>query len=180
VTTYAVLLRGINVGGARPLPMAALRTALTDAGFGDVRTYLQSGNVVLTSRRSAASVRDTVAREIARTFHHDVTVIVRTEAQVAAVVAANPFVRPDADPGRNLHVGFLREPASAERITALEARRVPPEDVHVRASEVYLWCPDGLGKSKLAPALERTLRVTVTMRNWRTVTELAAMLAAPT
>jgi uncharacterized protein (DUF1697 family) len=180
VTTYAVLLRGINVGGARPLPMAALRATLADAGFGDVRTYLQSGNVALTSRTSAASVADTVAREIERTFHHDVTVIVRTEAQLASVLEGNPFARPDADPGRQLHVGFLLTPPAGERVAALEARCVPPEAVHVTASEVYLWCPDGIGRSKLAPVLERTLQATITARNWRTVTALAAMLSAPT
>jgi len=180
VTSYAVLLRGINVGGARPLPMAALRSALTDAGLGDVRTYLQSGNVVLTSRKSAASVAETVEREISRTFHHDVTVIVRAEAALAAVVAANPFVRPDADPGRQLHVGFLLERPPSERIEALEARRVAPEEVQVTGSEVYLWCPDGVGRSRLAPALERTLRVRMTVRNWRTVTEVMALLAGPT
>jgi len=134
---------------------------------------------VLTSRKSAASVADAVAREIERTFHHDVAVVVRTEAELAAVVAGNPFARPDADPGRQLHVGFLLDPPAAERVAALQARCAPPEEVHVTATEVYLWCPDGIGRSKLAPVLERTLRVTVTARNWRTVTELAAMLAAP-
>jgi len=174
MTTYAVLLRGINVGGARSIPMAALRTVLTDAGFGDVRTYLQSGNVVVSSRKSATAVADAVEREIGAAFGHDVTVMVRTGAELAAVVAANPFARPDADP-RRLMVAFLREPPAAERAAALEARVAPPEAVHVAGCEVYLWLPDGMGRSKIAPAVERTLKAPMTARNWNTVAELAAM-----
>ena len=83
VATYVVLLRGVNVGGARPLPMAALRDALTAAGYRNVRTYVQSGNVVLESRASSASVAEGVRAEIARSFDLDVNVIVRSASQLA-------------------------------------------------------------------------------------------------
>jgi uncharacterized protein (DUF1697 family) len=172
VTTYVVLLRGVNVGGARPLPMAGLRDALTAAGHRDVRTYVQSGNVVLSSRASAASVTTTVHREIADVFGLDVPVVVRTAAELADVAAHNPFHRAGADPGRQLHVAFLAARPADRAVETLDPHRAAPEELHVRGREIYLWCPDGLGRSKVLTGVERALDTAITVRNWRTVTEL--------
>ena len=180
MTTYVVLLRGVNVGGARPLAMAGLRDALTAAGHRDVRTYVQSGNVVLSSRASAASVASvasSVHREIAEGFGLDVPIVVRTAAQIADIAAHNPFDRAGADPGRQLHVAFLATRPADEAVAALEPRRAAPEELHVRGTEIYLWCPDGFGRSKVLTGVERALGTAMTVRNWRTVTELLRLAA---
>ena len=177
MTTYVVLLRGVNVGGARPLAMAGLRDALTAAGHRDVRTYVQSGNVVLSSRASAASVASSVHREIADGFGLDVPVVVRTAAQIADIAAHNPFDRAGADPGRQLHVAFLAARPADEAVAALDPRRAAPEELHVRGTEIYLWCPEGFGRSKVLTGVERALGTAMTVRNWRTVTELLRLAA---
>jgi len=177
VTTYVVLLRGVNVGGARPLAMAGLREALTAAGHRDVRTYVQSGNVVLSSRASAASVASSVHREIADGFGLDVPVVVRTAAQIADIAAHNPFDRVGADPGRQLHVAFLERRPSPAAVAGLDPHRAAPEELRVRGREVYLWCPDGMGRSRVMVGVERALGTAATVRNWRTVLELGRMAA---
>jgi uncharacterized protein (DUF1697 family) len=179
MATYVVLLRGVNVGGARPLPMAALRDALTGAAYGRVRTYVQSGNVVLDSRASAAAVAAGVHTEIARSFDLDVAVVVRSASQLASVVAHNPFLRPEADPGRQLHVAFLAARPAAKAVAALDPQRAAPEELRVRGTEVYLWCPNGLGRSKVLTGVERRLGTAMTVRNWRTVTELLRLATEP-
>jgi uncharacterized protein (DUF1697 family) len=172
MATYVVLLRGVNVGGNRPLPMAALRDVLTAAGHADVRTYVQSGNVVLRTRASASSVAAGVRGLIAEEFGMDVPTVVRTAAEMAEVAAHNPFVRPGADPARQLHVAFLEDRPTPAGAAALDPRRAAPEELHVRGREVYLWCPDGFGRSKVMVGVERALGTAATVRNWRTVTEL--------
>jgi len=177
VTTYVVLLRGVNVGGARPLPMAGLRDALSAAGHRDVRTYVQSGNVVLSSRTAAASVARSVHRAIVNGFGLDVPVLVRSAAELAEVAAHHPFDRPGGDPGRQLHVAFLEAPPPAAAVAALDPRRAAPEELHVRGREIYLWCPNGMGRSKVLTGVERALGTPMTVRNWRTVTELRRLAA---
>jgi uncharacterized protein (DUF1697 family) len=172
VATYVVLLRGVNVGGARPLPMAALRDALAAAGYRKVRTYVQSGNVVLESRASAGSVAEGVRAEIARSFGLDVSVIVRSASQLEQVAAHNPFLRPGAEAGRQLHVAFLAGRPDADGVAALDPQRAAPEELQVSGTEIYLWCPNGLGRSKVLTGVERRLGTAMTVRNWRTVTEL--------
>ena len=163
--TLVALIRGINLGKAKRVRMADLRAALEAAGYEDVRTYVQSGNVVLRSDRSAAAV----AKDVAKATGHDVEVMVRTGAQLAKVVEGNPY--PQVTDGKTLHVAFLDggEPVLPDGDFA-------PEECTLAHGELYVWLPDGMRDSKLVKALsEKALGVRATWRNWNTVTALHEM-----
>lgn len=167
MTRYVALLRGVNVGGHRKVPMAALRSALTDAGAADVRTYLQSGNAVLDSPLPPGGVADLVRSAVRASSGVDTDVVVRTQAEMAGVVTRNPWPERTASPAL-LHVLFLSaEPTSVRVDRVGEQEQVQPD-----GREVWVWYGDGSGRSKLrieAPG------VVVTARNWTTVTALAGL-----
>lgn len=164
-----VLLRGINLGSTNRIAMPALREALADAGFDDVRTYLQSGNVVLSSpSRPEQAVRKVIADE----FGLDIAVVTRTRAQLANVVERNPLARVAKEPKR-YQVSFLDAKPSRELVRRIEEAADPKERVVVDGREVYAWHPDTIARSKLWTLLAgRSLGVTATARNWTTVTKL--------
>jgi uncharacterized protein (DUF1697 family) len=176
VTKYAVLLRAINVGGRNQVPMPWLREALTDAGYGDVATYVQSGNVVLSTSDAAAAVTKKVNGVIKDEHGLDIDVVVRSKAQLAAVVKNNPFPE-HADDQKALHVTFLEAKPTAAKVKALDPSEFAPELFAIRGSELYLWFPLGYGRSKMATApWAKRLGVKGTDRNWRTVLTLLEML----
>ena len=169
------LLRGINLGPNRRVPMGDLRDLLSGAGYGDVRTYVQSGNLVLTSRLSADRLERELARHILSGFGIDTPVIVRTRDELAAVVALNPLGKVAEDPKR-YQVSFLSAEPAAEAIDAIAAVDVAPEQFAHHGREIYAWHPQGVHGSALAKLIsDRRLGVTVTARNWNTVTTLLAM-----
>lgn len=173
VTRYVVLLRGINLGKARQVAMPRLREVLTDRGHDAVRTHLRSGNVLLDSPLAEAALAEDVRGAIEREFGFEVPVVVRTGAEVAAVVAGDPFASVATDPARYL-VTFLPEPPPAAKVDAL-----PPAEggaYLVRGRELYLWLPDGIQHTPLASwSWDRLLGVPGTARNWNTVTKLAEL-----
>lgn len=170
---YVALLRGINLGGKRKVAMADLVGCFTDGGCGDVRTYIQSGNVVFTSPvRSATKLAGALEGHIKEATGLDVPVVLRTAKEMAGVVAANPF--PDAEPAKLL-VGFLAAAPPAAAVQALERAVTAREGFVVHGREIYLDLPDGIGRSKAPLALDK-IPVPVTARNWRTVTKLAEMV----
>jgi uncharacterized protein (DUF1697 family) len=167
MSVLVALIRGINVGSAKRVKMADLRAALESAGYEDVRTHLQSGNVVLRTGDSAAKVEKAVAAATGL----NVDVIVRTGAHIRKVVAENPF--PQVVDGKTLHVAFL---AGKPEAIDLDPARFAPEAWAVKGHEVYIWLPDGMRDSKLMKALsEKRYGVAATLRNWNTVTALADM-----
>lgn len=170
------LLRGINVGGHRTVPMARLRELLGELGYNDVQTYVQSGNVALTAaERSPATLERTLAGQLEDAFGFPVAVLVRSRDELAAIVAANPLGELATEPARH-HVLFLSGEPEAERIGALDPAGFGPDTFVQRGREIYLWTPDGIRDSRLAKALsDRRLGVTVTARNWRTVERLLAL-----
>lgn len=164
-----VLLRGINLGSSNRIAMPALRAALEDAGFEGVQTYLQSGNVVLSSR---ADPGDAVRRVISDAFGLDIAVVTRTSAQLAKVVERNPLARVAKDPKR-YQVSFLDAKPSRETVQRIEDTAGPKERIVVHGREVYAWHPDTIARSKLWTLLAgKSLGVTATARNWTTVTKL--------
>jgi uncharacterized protein (DUF1697 family) len=175
-TRYVALLRGINVGGNNKVSMAELRTTCESIGCTDVATYIQSGNVVLSSSLSAAALRTELEQAIAEQLAVTPSVMVRTHDQLAEVIAGNPF--PTAGAGQ-IHVGFLSAPLEADVAAALANLSFPPEEVIVRGEELYLYLPNGMGRAKLPPLLlqPRRLRAAITVRNWRTISKLAEMSA---
>jgi uncharacterized protein (DUF1697 family) len=152
--------------------MPKLRSALEEAGFEDVATYVQSGNVVLTSRDSAAKVARSVERLIKKEFGLQIPVVVRTRAQLAQVVERNPLAKVAKNPKR-YQVSFLEKKPSAALVRKLEEVAAPGERVVAEGREIYAWHPEGVARSKLWSALAgKGLGVTATARNWTTVTKL--------
>jgi uncharacterized protein (DUF1697 family) len=172
VPRQIVLLRGINIGSRNRIAMPALREALADAGFEDVQTYVQSGNVVLSSRAAPAAVTRKCKRLIAEHFGLDVDVVVRTRDELAEVVRRNPLGDVAKDPKR-YQVSFLSADPAPEVVRKLEALAVGSERLVASGRELYAWHPKGVARSKLWAALAgRGLGVTATARNWTTVTSL--------
>ncbi|MEU9579237.1 DUF1697 domain-containing protein [Streptomyces chilikensis] len=180
MTTYAALLRGINVGGGRKLPMAELRSLLEELGHGDVRTYLQSGQAVFTTERGD---EDALAAELTealeKRFGFTCEVLVRDHAYLAGIVAACPFPAAELE-GRQLHVTFLDRSVDDARFAALDREAYLPEEFRVGDRALYLYLPDGMGRSRLAehlagPRLAKGL--VATTRNWNTVLKLTELTA---
>jgi uncharacterized protein (DUF1697 family) len=172
---HVVLLRGMNIG-ARRMRMADLRAALEAAGHGDVRTLLQSGNVVLDADATGDELRRELEATISAAAGFACPVVLRTREELGAVLAANPLAGVADDPRRH-QVTFLDrapDPAVAAELHALD---VAPEAVVVVGRELHAWHPDGIGRSPLAERLARLALpdVTATSRNWATVTKLAAL-----
>lgn len=171
--THIALLRGINVGGKHRLPMKDLAEIFREAGCAEVRTYIQSGNVVFRAEDALAErIPALVAEAIAERFGFAAPVVTRTAAELEDVAVSNPFLEDGADP-KTLHVVFLADRPSEEQIAELDPDRSPPDEFAVRGREIYLQCPDGVARSKLtAPYFDATLGTTGTARNWRTVGKL--------
>ncbi|PWH06992.1 hypothetical protein DEO23_05055 [Brachybacterium endophyticum] len=167
MTGYAALLRAVNVGGTGKLPMVELRRMCTELGFRDVRTYIASGNVVLTADADTADVRHALESRLAEYAGRPVGVVVLTRDQMRRVLPANPF--PEA-PGNRTAVIFLGEPAPED---ALEhARNIADEQMVLGEQEIYVLYPSGMGTSRLRiPAAENG-----TARNINTVAKLVGML----
>lgn len=169
---YVALLRGINLGPRNRIAMPALREALEAAGFEDVQTYVQSGNVVLASRAKADAVRRKVERVVDESFGLEIPVVVRTKAELAAVVKRNPLGKVATEPKR-YQVSFLEQKLPAKTLKELEAVAAPGEQVVAHGREIYAWHPAGVARSKLwAELAGKGLGVTATARNWTTVEAL--------
>lgn len=186
MTRWVALMRGVNIGRRR-LAMADLRSALEAAGCSDVATYVQSGNAVADVPAAAGTTASSVASWlegiIGAAAGFDVPVVVRTGAQLAEVVAANPY--PGAA-GKALHVVFYRPGPSpgavAEQAMAgIDPAAFAPESCTARGDDLYLYLPGGMGRSALAKAGDAAARrqpgLLGTARNWNTVTSLAAIAA---
>jgi uncharacterized protein (DUF1697 family) len=167
-----VLLRGINLGARNRVAMPALRELLAEAGFADVETYLQSGNVVLCSGRSPARLAKECERQIEEGFGLQIPVIVRTGEELAEIVRRDPLGKLASEPKR-YEVTFCATKPDAKVVRELEAKASGSERVEAIGRELYAWHPAGVGRSKLALALAgKGLGVSATARNWTTVTKL--------
>jgi uncharacterized protein (DUF1697 family) len=171
---WVVLLRAVNLGGRNKVPMAELRTLLEDAGYGDVRTYIASGNVLLDGPRSKAAVADELERLIADAFGVTTTAIMRKPAELAALGDGHPFGR---DTSRS-HVVFLASRPAAKSVGLLAETDHGPDRAVVDGANVYVQYGAGVQGARLSAArLERILGVPATHRNWRTVAALARLAA---
>ena len=174
MTAYVALLRGVNVGGSTKMQMADLRAMFAANGFADSQTYIQSGNVVFSATATEAALVHTLEDAIAKTFSLQIPVVVRSKVQLTAVLAADPF--PDAAPNM-AHVAFLSAKPPAKAIAGLDPDRSPPDVFTVAGREVYLYYPNGSGRSRLTgDYLERVLGVRVTVRNRNTVSKLLSLM----
>jgi uncharacterized protein (DUF1697 family) len=173
---HVVLLRGINLGPNRRVAMPALRALLSEAGFEDVKTYLQSGNIVLESKLSSSKVAEWCAELISGRFGFDVPVMVRTRTQLAKIVKQNPLGDAADDPKR-YQVTFLSERPDPKIVKRLKELAVESEGFFAGGRELYAWHPEGVARSKLWNEIAgKHLGVSATSRNWTTVTALLQMV----
>jgi len=178
VACLIVLLRGVNLGSTNRVPMPKLRAALEEAGFEDVATYVQSGNVVLSSSDSAPQVARKCERVIKQEFGLEIPVVVRSRAQLARIVKRNPLGKTATNPKR-YQVSFLEKKPTAALVRKLEEVAAPAEHVVAAGREIYAWHPEGVARSKLWAMLAgKGLGVTATARNWTTVTKLLELADA--
>lgn len=174
-SSQILLLRGINIGPRKRIAMPELRELLAGAGFKDVRTYVQSGNVVLRTGVSANKLGAQAEKLIAERFGFDVDVIVRSADELAEVVRANPLADVAEDPKR-YQVSFCDAEPDSDAVAKIAAAAAPSEKLVTIGRELYAWHPDGVGRSKLWTKLAGTgLGVRATARNWTTVTTLLEM-----
>lgn len=178
-SSRVALLRGINVGGKHRLPMEALARVFGKLGCREVRTYLQSGNVLyLAEAELAARVPALAAAALEAQLGFAVPVVGRCATELAAVAASNPFLSEAADPA-TLHVAFLAAEPHAAALAALDPDRSPPDRFRVVGRDLYLCLPNGVARSKLTnDYLDRTLGTTSTIRSWRTVLALVELASA--
>jgi uncharacterized protein (DUF1697 family) len=176
---YAALIRGINVGGNKKLAMADLRELMSSLGYTDVTTYIQSGNVVFTSARDdPAKLEREIEHRMAQDNGLEVSVLIRSQEELAAVIDGNPFRDATARP-TEVHVFFLSAPPDEQRLREIDPRQFEPDEYRLGDRVLYLRCPNGVGRSKLANfPWERRLGLRATSRNWNTVAKLLSMLDA--
>ncbi|HEX7121829.1 MAG TPA: DUF1697 domain-containing protein [Gemmatimonadaceae bacterium] len=174
--TQVALLRGVNVGTAKRVPMAGLRSMVEGLGFADVRTLLNSGNVVYTARGVApteAAAR--IEQGLVRRLGVSARVFVYTAREIAEAVSRNPLVDLCDNPSR-MFVAFMATPAHGRKLQPLLKQKWEPEQLSVGKRVAWLWCPGGLIDSPLMVPVSKTLGDAVTIRNWATVTKLHAMV----
>ncbi|HME08844.1 MAG TPA: DUF1697 domain-containing protein [Bryobacteraceae bacterium] len=175
--TYVALLRAINVGGKNKLPMTDLVEIFSDAGCVNVRSYIQSGNVIFSaSPRCAARLPVLIPTRVGERFGHKPPIILRTAEQIETVFATNPFLKMGA-PEETLHVMFLADVPAPGAVKALDPDRSPPDTFLVQGQEIYLRMPNGMGETKLTNAyFDSKLATISTARNWRTVGKLLELM----
>jgi uncharacterized protein (DUF1697 family) len=171
--THIALLRGINLGPAKRVAMADLRALCEQLGYEDVRTLVNSGNVVLRGKGSPRKLERELEKAIADELRVEVPVVARTRDELADVVERNPFPEAAAEPKR-VQVSFVSGKPDAAFVRKLEEQDFAPERFVVSGREIYAWHPDGLQRSNLGRVLVDK-RLGATARNWNTVTKLLEM-----
>lgn len=174
--THVALLRGINVGGKNILPMKELPRIFADAGCINVRTYIQSGNVIFQAPRGTEGIAHAIEANIEKQFGFRTPLILRSSEQLRQAIRDNPFLAAKADQ-KTLYVYFLARAPNDRAIAGLDPARSAPDAFHVRGQEIYLHLPNGMGRSKLTNAyFDSKLSTTCTARNWATVLKLSEMM----
>jgi uncharacterized protein (DUF1697 family) len=169
--TLVALLRGINVGGRRKVPMADLRALCDGLGLRRTRTYIQSGNVAFDTDAEPAVVSARLATAMEERFGFPIPVVLRSAAELEGTLARVPF-----EDLERVHVAFLDRAPGAEAVASLDPDRSPGDRVVVVGADAYLHLPNGMGRTKLTNDwIDRKLGVVSTARNWRTVEALAAL-----
>ena len=176
---YVAMLRGVNVTGHNPIKMEQLRGLYDRLGYQKVETYLQSGNIVFQAEtENPALLSKRISESILDSFGFETPVIVRTSKEMETVVANNPFLKEKDVDSSKLHVTFLREVGPENSLKTLEKLATSQDIFYPASREVYLYCPEGYGRTKLSNnAIEKALSVTATTRNWKTTNTLFEMVS---
>lgn len=171
VIRHILLLRGVNISGASIVKMGEFRAFLTELGFTDVQTCIQSGNAVFSSPISTDGAHSLMSQAFPARFGFLPKMMLLTAEALAAAIAGNPFADRDFDPAR-LHAGFMAGEADSVAMARVAARPRLSEEYAVWGRVFHMSMPDLPGASKFAEGLERALKAPVTFRNWRTVLAL--------
>lgn len=177
--SFLSILRGINVSGQKKISMLSLKKLYESIGFKNVRTYIQSGNVVFdtTNTTNIESLIDVIEKNIKTTFGFDVPVQIRTNIDLVTTIQNNPFLIEETIQIEKLHVTFLKKYADEVLCSKLQSENFLPDRFVILEKEVFLYCPNGYGNTKLTNSFfERKLKVSATTRNWRTVNALAEIM----
>jgi uncharacterized protein (DUF1697 family) len=173
--THVALLRGINVGKAKRVAMADLRRLFEDLGYEDVRTLLNSGNVVFTGRDSSSRASSRIEKAMTAQLGLSVRVMVVGAAELKSVMKENSLLQLMDNPSRLL-VAFPGKPSDLSGLKLLEKQDWSPDALAVGSHAAYVWCPDGISVSRLIEEVGRAMRTEVTTRNWATVSKLLDIL----
>mgnify|MGYP001355065466 CR=1 FL=1 len=177
MSTHIALMRGINVGGRNRLPMSDLTAVFIEAGCTDVRTYIQSGNVIFQATDQIAAVIPTLIPEaIFNRSGFRPPTVTRSVEEFRLIPGANPFLHEGSDP-KMLHVVFLDQEPTESQLAALDPELSPPDEISVSGREIFLHCPKGIARTKFTNAyFDRKLDTTSTIRNWNTVQRLLGLI----
>lgn len=175
MNTYIALFRGINVGGKNLLPMRELVPLFEALGMRKVRTYIQSGNVVFEGEDvHAAKLSDQIGAAVKESYGFAAHLLILTPDELTVAIASNPYPEAESDP-RTLHLTFLSSVPESPDLEALESIKRDSERFMLEGKVFYLHALEGVGRSKLASRIEKSLGVAGTARNWRSVCAIEAM-----
>ncbi len=175
MATFISILRGINVGGQKKIQMTDLKSLYEELGFKHVKTYIQSGNVIF-ENDDEKELLQRIEQKISDKYGFHVPVIIRTKNEMETVLNNNPFLREKNIDESKLHVTFLNEHPLKDHINKTETFHYDPDRFVISGREVYLYCPNGYGRTKLNNTFfENKLKVPATTRNWNTTNKLVEM-----
>jgi len=171
------MLRGINVGGQKIVNMEKLRASFEKLGFGRVRTYVQSGNVIFEASKTSSDIfSKSIEGKILSDFGFSVVLVLRSSDEMKKIANDNPFLKEKGIDHSKLHITFLSQLPAKAALGKLDSLNAVPDQFRIRDREVYLYCPNGYGHSKLSnTTFEKLLSVQATTRNWKTVKTLVEM-----
>ncbi len=177
MATYISILRGINVSGQKKILMNELKILFEKEGFKNIVTYIQSGNVIFEAgKKTPQQLAQTISKAIEKQYGFEVPVIVRSIDVLQKLIASNPFLKTKNVPVEKLHVTFLSETPAAAELKVLQTFDHSPDQFEVIDQEVFLYCPESYGETKLSNKFfENKLKITATTRNWKTVNTLLAL-----
>jgi uncharacterized protein (DUF1697 family) len=177
MTTYISILRGINVSGQKLIKMDALKKLVENLKLENVRTYIQSGNVIFSGKETnEKELEEKIEKQIETDFGYQVPVIVLTAETLKQIIGQNPFSKYTEKESGFLHVTFLGDKPKEYYIKSIEDKKQEDEEIQCSDNAVYLYCPNGYGKTRLTNSFfEGKLKVKATTRNWKTTNELLAM-----
>ncbi|MDP1744796.1 MAG: DUF1697 domain-containing protein [Bacteroidota bacterium] len=174
--TFLSILRGINVSGHKKIPMAELKFLYEELNFENVTTYIQSGNVIFKNKNSK-NLSKQIEHKIFEKYNFNVPVIIRTPEEMRSIVEGNPFLKQKDIDLSKFYVVYLAEDPKQDCIDKLKKINYEPDKFYISGKEVYLYCPNGYGNTKLTNNFfENKLDITATTRNWNTTNELMKIL----
>lgn len=170
------ILRGINVGGKRKIPMADLRSLCENLGWKDVKTYIQSGNIIFTSDRPNSELEEILESTLKKIYDFQIPVIVRSSNELLTTIRKNPFLTENKST-KQLHLTFLKEKPSKEKAELFMSIDFHPDDLKIEDKDVFICCTGKYHQSKLTNNfIEKRLGTAATTRNWETVVKLSEMI----